>query len=107
MSGAAFIRIWRGRVPRERADEYQAYWTATGIAPLLAKGALKVESLRDDGEAETVFMTISHWPSEESMGENPRAAHHLPRDPEFLVELPKQVEMLRLLRTDAEEAPRA
>jgi hypothetical protein len=48
--------------------------------------------LRDDGEIETEFMTISLWPSIEAMGTapgvEPRAVHHLECDPEFLIEVP-------------------
>ena len=33
----AISRIWRGRVPRARADEYEAYLYEEGIKPLIAK----------------------------------------------------------------------
>lgn len=101
---AAFARIWRGRVRRDRAEEYQAYWLAQGVDPLLGKGALGVQSLREDRGDETEFMTISYWESLEAMtggsGADPREAHHLERDPEFLIELPREVQVLQLLRTD-------
>jgi hypothetical protein len=46
-------------------------------------------------------MTISYWESVEAMarftGGNPNQIHHLPRDEEFLIELPKSVQVLRLL----------
>ena len=31
------VRIWRGRTPRERADEYEAYNYEAGIKPLIQK----------------------------------------------------------------------
>jgi heme-degrading monooxygenase HmoA len=96
----SIIRIWRGRTPRERADEYEAYNYEAGIKPLLDK-ALGVQTLREDREDETEFMTISYWESVAAMSAftdaDPRAVHHLERDPEFLIELPEQVQILRLV----------
>jgi hypothetical protein len=90
-------RIWRGRTPRERADEYAAYLYAEGIRPLEVK-ALGVQLLREDRDDETEFITISYWESVEAMsrfaGPDPRRIHHLPRDPEFLIEIPTSVQVL-------------
>ena len=97
----AIARIWRGRVRRERADEYEAYNYDVGIQPLIEK-ALGVQTFREDREHETEFMTISYWESVEAMsrftGSDPTRIHHLDRDEEFLVELPKSVQILRLLK---------
>jgi hypothetical protein len=41
----SIARIWRGRVPRARADEYAAYSLPNGIEPLAEK-ALGVHMLR-------------------------------------------------------------
>lgn len=99
----AIARIWRGRTPRARADAYEAYNYEAGIKPLLAK-ALGVQTFREDREGETEFMTISYWESVEAMGEltggDPTAVHHLERDPEFLIELPQTVQVLRLLTSE-------
>ena len=50
-------------------------------------------------------MTMSYWESVEAMaqftGTDPTAIHHLPRDAEFLIELPKSVQVLRLLTGQA------
>ena len=96
---AKFARIWRGKTRRERADEYERYNYEVGIRPLLAR-AIAVETLREDRETESEFVTISYWPDVESMagftGRDPRAIHHLPRDEEFLVELPREVQILEL-----------
>ena len=98
----AIVRIWRGRTRRERADEYEAYNYDVGIKPLIEK-ALAVQTFRQDGTTETEFMTISYWESIEAMsrftGGDPRRVHHLPRDREFLVELPQEVQVLRLLKS--------
>ena len=98
----AIVRIWRGRTLRDRADEYEAYNYEAGIKPLIKK-ALGVQTFREDRENETEFMTISYWESVEAMskftGGDPRKVHHLERDKEFLIELPKEVQILRLLKS--------
>ena len=90
-------RIWRGRTKAARADEYASYLYEEGIKPLEQK-ALGVQLLREDREDESEFVTISYWESVEAMsrfaGSDPRRIHHLERDPEFLIELPDQVQVL-------------
>src|SRR4029450_1467807 len=93
-------RIWRGRVRRERADEYEKYNYDVGIVPLIEK-ALGVQTFREDREHESELMTISYWEDIPAMarfpGRDPTDIHHLDRDPEFLIELPKSVQIIRLL----------
>jgi len=92
-------RIWRGRTTRARADEYANYLYETGIKPLEQK-ALAVQQLREDRDTETEFITISYWENVEAMsrftGADPRQIHHLPRDKEFLIELPERVQVLTI-----------
>jgi hypothetical protein len=93
-------RIWRGRTTRSRADEYEAYNRKEGIPPL-EKTALGVQLFREDRDEETWFTTISYWPDMEAMtaftkGE-PTKVHHLPRDPELLIELPERIQIHRIL----------
>jgi heme-degrading monooxygenase HmoA len=92
-------RIWRGRPTRERADEYEAYSYEVGIKPLIDK-ALGVQYFREDRETETEFVTVSYWESIEAMsrfaGSDPTRIHHLPRDPEFLIEVPDRVQILMI-----------
>ena len=94
------VRIWRGRTRRERADEYERYNYEAGIKPLIPK-AMGVQTLREDRGDETEFVTISYWENFEAMsrftGGDPGKIHHLERDAEFLVELPRSVQVLRLL----------
>lgn len=98
-----FARIWRGRTVKAKADEYQRYLLQNGIAPLEAKGAIGVQMFREDRDSETEFMTISYWESVEAMtggsGADPHQAHHLERDTEFLIELPRAVQILTILET--------
>jgi hypothetical protein len=92
-------RIWRGRTTRARADEYAAYLYEHGIKPLEEK-ALAVQQLREDRAQESEFITISYWENVEAMsrftGADPRQIHHLPRDKEFLIELPESVQVLTI-----------
>jgi heme-degrading monooxygenase HmoA len=96
---AKYARVWRGRTSSVNAAAYERYWLANGVKPLQAKGALKFEMFREDREDESEFVTISYWPSLEAMGAgpDPSRTHHLPRDPEFLIELPDHVQILTLL----------
>ena len=95
-------RIWRGRVRSERADEYEAYNYEAGVKPLMEK-AMGVQTFREDRDGETEFMTISYWEGVEAMsrftGGDPTRIHHLDRDEEFLIELPKAVQILRILES--------
>jgi hypothetical protein len=60
-----------------------------------------VQSLREDRGGEAEFVTISYWESVEAMarftGNDPCIVHHLPRDPEFLIELPASVRILEII----------
>lgn len=93
-------RIWRGRTRPERADEYEAYNYEVGIKPLI-ETALGVQTFREDRGTYSEFMTISYWENVEAMarftGSDPTRIHHLDRDEEFLIELPTEVQILRLL----------
>jgi heme-degrading monooxygenase HmoA len=95
-------RVWRGRTTRARADEYEAYNYEAGIKPLL-KTAMAVQTFREDRETDTEFVTISWWESIEAMTAftkgPPTQIHHLDRDAEFLIELPKSVQVLKVLTT--------
>ena len=105
----AIARIWRGRTRRDRADEYEAYNYEAGIKPLI-RMALGVQTFREDLENETEIVTISYWESVEAMAEftarDPFEVHHLERDKEFLIELPRKVQILRLLESHGVTYPR-
>jgi heme-degrading monooxygenase HmoA len=93
-------RIWRGRTTRERADEYARYLYEQGIKPLEEK-ALGVQMFREDRANESEFVTISYWESVQAMsrfaGDDPTRIHHLERDAEFLIELPRSVQILDIV----------
>lgn len=95
-------RIWKGRTTKDKAEEYSKYLYEVGFLPLVKK-ALGAQMFREDRENETEFITISYWESVEAMsrfaGADPRKIHHLERDAEFLIELPKDVQILRIVDT--------
>jgi heme-degrading monooxygenase HmoA len=92
-------RIWRGCVRPDRADEYEAYNYEAGIKPLIEK-AMAVQTFREDRENETEFVTISYWENVEAMTAftdgDPNQLHHLDRDADFLIELPREVQVLQI-----------
>jgi hypothetical protein len=96
----SIARIWRGRTTRDKADQYHRYLYDVGIKPLAEK-ALGVQLFREDRGHESEFVTISYWESVEAMsrfaGSDPRKIHHLPRDEEFLIELPESVQVLEIV----------
>ncbi len=100
-SPARIARIWRGRTARGKADEYLRYWRKEGGLHPLAEQAIAVQMLREDRGGETEFVTISYWECLAAMvafaGVDPTLVHHLERDAEFLIELPKTVQILRVL----------
>ena len=99
---ATIARVWRGRVQRNRADEYETYWLSQ--LGKLREQAAGLDIFREDRENESEFISISYWPDMEAMkrfsrNDDPTAVHHLPRDQEFLIELPKTVQLLKVLKT--------
>jgi hypothetical protein len=76
----AVARIWEGRTRASVAKDYAAY----------------------DGVAE--FMTISYWGSRDEIrayaGDDIEKTHHLPRDAEYLLELPPYVKHYDILFGD-------
>ncbi|HJW92088.1 MAG TPA: DUF6624 domain-containing protein [Thermoanaerobaculia bacterium] len=89
----AVARMWRGRVPRARADEYQKYLDEAGIQKLRAiPNNMGVQVFRrDEGDA-TEFVVISYWPNRDAIhayaGADIEKVHELPRDREFLIDAP-------------------
>ena len=107
-------RIWRGRTTAAKADAYATYLYEHGIKPLEEK-ALGVQLFREDRGGESEFVTVSYWESVDAMsrfaGKDPTRIHHLERDAEFLIELPKSVQILDIVAShghyEAERRPRA
>lgn len=93
--------IWRGRTRAEQADAYEAYNDEEGIRPLAEKAA-GLQTFREDRGRESERVTIASRDRLEAMAafsgsDDPTAVHRLSRDEEFLIELARAVQILRLL----------
>lgn len=94
---AAVARMWRGRVPSNRADEYAKYLDTEGVQKLRAiKDNMGAQMFRRDlGDKSTEFVVISYWPSRDAIhayaGADIDKVHDLPRDKEFLIDPEKTV----------------
>src|SRR5215212_4820555 len=88
-------REWRGRVAPARADEYYQY-LRQGLTKIRSiPGSLGVEVMRRDETGAVEYVVISYWESRKAIeayaGPDIEKPHHLPRDREFLLELPTRV----------------
>jgi heme-degrading monooxygenase HmoA len=91
------VRIWHGRTPRERADEYGALLTMRAIPDYRAvPGNLDVSILRRDEGEVSHFLTVTLWESEEAIrafaGDEVLKAKYYPEDSEFLLEFEPEVQ---------------
>ncbi len=84
-------RVWHGRTPAAKADEYQQYLYESGVKKIAAipgnRGVqMMVSKTADQGE----FMVISYWDSIDAIkgyaGEQYTHVHDLPRDQDFLID---------------------
>ncbi|TQK20559.1 hypothetical protein FBY40_3096 [Microbacterium sp. SLBN-154] len=88
----AVVRMWRGAVHTEHADEYVAYVERTGMAEYRATtGNLDAWILtRDLPDGTTEIVTVSRWESFEAIrgfaGDDIDVAVFYPDDDRFLVE---------------------
>lgn len=95
-------RMWHGRTPTSKADEYYAYLKHEGIDKIeTIPGNLGAQVLRrTDGNA-TEFTVISYWDSRESIkkfaGDDIEKTHFLPKDPQYLLELEPKVKHFDVL----------
>ena len=108
------LRLWRGRVPTERADEYTDYQRQVG-PPNYRKisgnqGVLMLGRELGD-EYEVAMVTLwSSWEAVEAFAGQPvDAARYYERDFDFLIEPPEKVEHFEVLESDLAEvtAPRS
>jgi heme-degrading monooxygenase HmoA len=94
-SRTVVAREWKGRVTPARADEYYRY-LLEGVAKIRSTpGSLGVQVMRRDEAGAVAFTVISYWESRKAIeafaGQDIDKPHHLPRDREFLLELPTRV----------------
>jgi len=89
-------RMWHGRVPAGKTEDYRRYLDETGLPDYRAtpgnRGVTVLE--RVDGNV-THFLLVSYWDSMESIrafaGDDVELARYYPKDSEFLLELEPRV----------------
>jgi heme-degrading monooxygenase HmoA len=85
------MREWRGRVPHEKTDAYEAFLHTSGIADYGATpGNHGIWMLVDRTGEATEFTLLTLWESEAAIaafaGADIRLAHYYPEDDGFLLE---------------------
>jgi len=94
----AIMRLWHGRVPIEKADEYEKFMI-TKAAPDYGSvdGLLKLYFQRRNENEIAHFLLVTIWDSSESIkkfaGQKPELAKYYPEDDDFLLEKEKYVSM--------------
>ena len=89
-SSPKIARIWRGRTPLVRADEYRQYLLDAGVTKIAAiPGNRGVQMMMRRTAQEAEFMVVSYWDTIEAIkafsGPNYEQVRDLPRDDEFLI----------------------
>lgn len=84
-------RIWRGRTPAEKADDYMSFLEASGLTGYrTTAGNQGVWVLRRIKGGEAEFLLISLWDSWEAIarfaGDDIEKAVYYPEDDDFLLE---------------------
>jgi len=101
----AIARIWRGRTPASKADEYARYLDANGIAKIRAtSGNRGVTVLRRTDGDKAEFVVISIWDSIDAVknfaGADYQKTVILPRDREYLIEVEPDVLHYEIVREE-------
>jgi len=91
------VRIWHGRTPRNRADEYAAFLERRAIPDYRGTaGNLEVAILRREEQEVTHFLTVTRWISEEAIrafaGPEVLRAKYYPEDTGYLLEFEREVQ---------------
>lgn len=103
-SGKPVARLWRGRTLAAKADEYQAYLFASGVAKIReTPGNLGVTVMRREDGKQTEFLVISIWESIDAIkrfaGKDYGKAVILDRDREYLLEVEPTVRHYEIEKT--------
>jgi quinol monooxygenase YgiN len=89
-SGPAIARVWHGRVPAAKADDYAKYLTESIKKFRTLPGNRGYQMMREHAGAEVHFMVISFWNSRDAIhgyaGADISKVRPLPRDGEFLID---------------------
>ena|SRR3974390_1978678 len=91
------VRMWHGRTPRDRADEYGAFLTMRAIPDYRSvAGNLDVAILRRDAGEVSHFLTVTRWESEGAIrafaGKDVLKAKYYAEDKDFLLDFEDEVQ---------------
>jgi len=97
----SIMRLWHGRVKRDRADEYERFMIEKAAPDYgSVEGLLKLYFQRKDEKEISHFLLVTIWDSMESVkkfaGDNPKIAKYYPEDDEFLLEKEKETELYEI-----------
>ncbi len=89
-------RMWQGRTRESIAETYAGYLYEEGVMKLRStRGNLGVQVFREVRDGIASFITLSYWGSRGEIrayaGADIEKTHHLPKDAEYLLELPPTV----------------
>jgi heme-degrading monooxygenase HmoA len=84
-------RIWHGRTPSDKTDEYRQYLFDAGVKAIAAlPGNRGVQMMVSKTAQQGEFMVISYWDSIDAIkgyaGADYTQVHNLPRDKDFLID---------------------
>lgn len=87
----AVARVWQGKVPKDKSDEYEKYLNEAGIKKFRdIKSNLGVQMFRRELKDATEFVVISYWPDREAIrayaGDDIEKVRHLPKDKDYLID---------------------
>ena len=94
----AIMRLWHGRVAREKADEYEKFMVERAAPDYgSVEGLLKLYFQRRNENSVTHFLLVTIWDSMKSIkkfaGDEPELAKYYPEDDDFLLEKEKYTTM--------------
>ncbi len=95
------VRLWHGRVPIERADEYEEFLVRRAVPDYSSVDGLRkiYFTRRDEGDL-AHFLLITLWDSLDSMrrfaGGDPEIAKYYPEDDRYLLEKEERVSVYRV-----------
>jgi len=90
------VRIWHGRVPTEKAEQYREFLNRRAVSDYRRiPGNISVHILERGEGAVTHFLTMTFWESMDAVrgfaGQDVEAAKYYPEDRDFLLEFEPKV----------------